>query len=150
MARNLGPCILCPGDSPRPARQNHHERPLEYGGPEDGKTAALCASCHDELHRVCEAVWSSKLGLDQVTRPALRRLVLAYMRQRTAFAQGKADGVDEGLLAADARRRISISLSASELRDLHLVKIDMGEKSLDALLLKLVRAMIAKHKSGKI
>lgn len=139
-------CALCPELMPnlpaRPGRHKHHVRPLEYGGADDGDKVTLCASCHDELHRMASVVWRGKIQCEDIPSRRLRFYVSELIDQRRRFDAGETE-------APDARRRISVSLTADELVQAHQIKKHYGHSSLEAMMLALLREAAYKMASGR-
>ncbi len=94
-------CKVCLQNIPEPFKHDHHEIPQAAGGV-GGPVAALCAGCHENLHRVADMIQSPKRsGLvedsikimypDLGARERLMQLANAVVEYMTMKADGKID-----------------------------------------------------------
>lgn len=137
MAYKSGKCYAC--HKHRPV-QGHHIKPVEYGGPKDGRLVNICADCHNILHREAEVYYKHGKfqDLDQ-TIPyvqggfgeRLRQLIAEVIIQRQQFDAGLTeiseqrlmtqiswDSDQELLLAHDVKRRMKFKSLARMLKHL--------------------------------
>lgn len=137
------PCLLCQSDKPSAAVHNHHLREVAFGGDMDGQTVPLCASDHDRVHRLANAIEAGKTSLASLpTYPPWKQVLSVLLQQRAKFRQ-------EGKPAKEARRMVSASLTAEELQMAHVVKKAGGFTSIEAMLRGLIIGAHKKIKYGQ-
>lgn len=119
----------------------HHIRPVVYGGPENGRTVDLCATCHREVHEDAESRFAGTLAPYSVNfdfgnnlhvndRSKSQRLAILSLY----IFNTKRDFVDSGKVKSDtARNMMQVSLEADELAIAHELKRALGFKSLERL-----------------
>lgn len=124
----------------------HHLRPVEYGGPENGRTVDLCPSCHREVHEDAEARFGGILkpypndfdfgnAISVEDRTKKQRLAIVSLY----IFNTKRNFQDSGKFKADtARNMMQVSFSTDELGVAHELKRALGFKSLERLVKHLV------------
>jgi hypothetical protein len=140
MAYSSGKCWVC---HELAAVDMHHCAPLNYGGDKDGKQVALCAKCHDTLHR--EAEHYDKHGRYHILDTSyagetdkgkrIRRLIKILLDTKHAY-------IIDGEQDNDQRRMSQVSWdSTQELQMAHAVKVALGFTSLERAIKECVFTM---------
>jgi hypothetical protein len=121
--------------------EQHHIRPVEYGGPEDGLTVPLCPSCHTFIHREAAEQFNMITANKFVNRENfpkedeynrawfLADYVLKSKLTFVASGEKKAEG---------ARNMMSVSFERDELAMAHDVKKMLGFRAMDRMVKYLI------------
>lgn len=148
MAYKQGICYI---EGVNKAVQEHHVIPLEYGGPKNGRTVKLCATCHltchyeaEHYHRTGEYIRADEeFVAPDVNKRA--KLIIDYIVR----AKSKFESSNES--AQDARRMVGFNCSHEELRLLHAAKSAVGQRNLSRFIKRLVfEQLVVMRQKGKL
>lgn len=136
-------CYCCPL---KEVSDQHHIIPVEYDGPKTGRTVPLCPSCHRHVHREAEHQFKTKTAgkhINTINYPKAE-----YRKRAETLAnyvlQAKIRFLQSGKEKADgARNMVQLSLTNDELRQVHILKKDLGFTSLPKLLKYLIQEKLA-------
>lgn len=141
MSKNKDRPNECWVDGVKNVSDFHHIIPVQFGGPEDGKTVPLCPTCHRHVHRegegfVKNGVWGKFVNPVNYPNPEhlkkaeiLAKYIAESMSRFIASGKSKAD---------DSRNMIQVSLSVDELALTHDLKRSLGIRSLERLIKTLI------------
>lgn len=138
MNKDLGPCWA---KNDGPARHKHHILPVQYGGPEDGRTVNLCPSCHDEVHSLERKLIAGE-KLSYTPHPNITTLVKYVVQQYRIWQDS--GGSNEG-----ARNMVQFSCTAEEKAIAHDLKRRMGMRSLERMFKLLMFQEYERRVKGK-
>lgn len=120
-----------------PAVDSHHIFPLEYGGKDKGPKVKLCATCHDEIHRLSSRVLQNKVTINEIVDSTHSKLVQAIVNQWEVFQVTNN--------APEARRRLVAHMSKQELMAAHFIKVRGGFSSLEKMVKMLIIQQAIKY-----
>ena len=131
----MGFCFLCGVESH--SIEQHHIKPVAYGGDKDGETIGLCPNCHRDCHRQAEAILAKNPEKKYIMS------VETFEKAKPIIAEIIRAKLDKD--EKNTTKKIFIELDSSLLVKLHKCKQDAGYKNLQNFIVDVLTSYIMKN-----